>query len=132
MPRNKGREAMKTITGVIAASLMLGLAADVNAAPERSCEAWQGASRQQLAGEETWQAALIVGDDVQVYAAPESVCGCPGTLLHKSMAVFAYRSFHGFTRILYLDRRSGVQISGWVRSGQLRHQAGTSLAISRL
>ena len=120
---------MKTITGVIAASLMLGLAADVTAAPERSCDAWQGASRQQLAGEEKWQAALIEGDDVQVYAAPEGVCSCPGMLLHKSMAVYAYRAFHGFTRILYVDRQSGVQISGWVKSGQLRHQAGPSLAI---
>ena len=113
---------MKTLTGLLAVGLMLRVTADAAAAPQRSCEAWQGASRQQLAGsEEAWSGALIQGADVQVFAAPESVCACPGMLLHQSMAVYAYRSLHGFTRILYLDRRSGAQISGWVRSNQLRH-----------
>ena len=117
---------MKMLTGIVAAGLMLGFAAQVAAAPQRSCEAWQGASRQQLSGEEGWDAALIQAEDVQVYAAPEGVCACPGMQLHKSMAVYAYSSFRGFTRILYLDRQSGVQISGWVKSGQLHHQVASA------
>jgi hypothetical protein len=113
---------MKMLTGILTIGLVLGTVSEVMAAPQRSCEAWQGASRKQLSGEEKWDAALIQGDDVQVYAAPESVCACPGMQLHKSMAVYAYRSFRGYTRILYLERSTGVQISGWVKSGQLRHQ----------
>ncbi len=118
---------MKMLTGILTIGLVLGTASEVTAAPQRSCEAWQGATRQQLSGEEKWEAAVIQGDDVQVYAAPEGVCACPGMQLHKSMAVYAYRSFHGFTRILYLERSTGVQVSGWVKSGQLRHQSGSAV-----
>jgi hypothetical protein len=110
-------------TGVLL-GLSLGFSGEVVAAPQSSCEAWQDASRQQLAGEEKWHAALVHGDDVQVYAAPSGVCGCPGMRLQNSMAVYAYRAYHGFTRVLYLDLSSGRQISGWVRSSQLRQQHG--------
>ncbi len=113
------------VTGVLL-GLSLGFGGEVVAAPQSSCEAWQDANRQRLAGEDKWDAALVHGNDVQVYTAPSGVCGCPGMRLQNSMAVYAYRAYHGFTRILYLDLSSGQQISGWVRSGQLRHQHGSA------
>jgi hypothetical protein len=105
--------------------LLLGCASAACGAPrgpfaERSCEAWQ-ADAEQLGHPTLHPQANIVGSQpVTVYAAPAGFCRCAGSVLQPSAVVQIDRQFRGFVRVLYLNAAAGEQVSGWVKSTQLR------------
>lgn len=58
---------------------------------------------------------------LQFYSAPNTDCVMPGIFVIPKDELIAYaQSANGWSSVMYLNPRTGVDVSGWVRSSRLR------------
>jgi len=58
---------------------------------------------------------------LQFHSAPDSACPIKGVFIIPKDAVIAYaQTRDGWTSVMYLNPRTGSDVSGWVRSARLK------------
>jgi hypothetical protein len=68
--------------------------------------------------------AVVIGNGrLQFYSAPTTGCIMPGIFVIPKDEIIAYaQSNDGWTSVMYLNPKTGVDVSGWVRSSRLKHK----------